>query len=229
MATDQELLDTARDYFHFVTKFFEVIKVSAPHIYHSALELSPESSMIRKRYHFKHSKPWVVVGTPNSWNQPVIIDNGYGSYTWSPCGQFFAAQTPTSVEVWDALTIEKCSDLQITALPGVSIYPPDALAYSPDGNYIAGGFVSVATIWDIQTGRVVGIIEYGAKRVSPELLAWSLDGSILCVIFPAETDTWTVVAYSITSGKEVYSPQFQSLVKPNLWPHNDSPDINNAI
>ncbi|KAF9649802.1 hypothetical protein BDM02DRAFT_3094169, partial [Thelephora ganbajun] len=44
------LLDTARDYSQFVRTFFEPISVSATHIYHSALELSPFSSIVRKRY-----------------------------------------------------------------------------------------------------------------------------------------------------------------------------------
>jgi len=45
-AQDNQLLDTARDYFQFTTTFFEVINISATHIYHSALELSPLSSII---------------------------------------------------------------------------------------------------------------------------------------------------------------------------------------
>jgi len=46
VANDPQLLNTARDYFQFATNFFEVINVSAPHIYHSALELSPLSSVV---------------------------------------------------------------------------------------------------------------------------------------------------------------------------------------
>ena len=46
VARNEELLGAARDYFQFATKFFEPISVSAPHIYHSALELSPLSSVV---------------------------------------------------------------------------------------------------------------------------------------------------------------------------------------
>ena len=46
VARNEKLLKVARDYFDFVTKFFEVINVSATHIYHSALEPSPLSSII---------------------------------------------------------------------------------------------------------------------------------------------------------------------------------------
>ena len=214
-----------KDYFQFVTKSFEVIKVSAPHIYHSALELSPKSSIIQKHYHcqpFQVPKPRVVYGLPNSWNQPTVIKYYYGSCAWSPCGQFFSAQTPYSVEVWDAITIEKCSDLKIanshpSTLPGMYYCSPDVLAYSPDGHSLAGCFGSVITIWDIQTGGVVEEIEHGVKKVLPKLLAWLLDGTIICATYPVEEKLWTVVTYYVASGKVAHMATFQSLVEPHLW------------
>ena len=48
VSRDEELLDIVRDYFSFVITFFEPISVSAIHIYHSALELSPLSSIVRQ-------------------------------------------------------------------------------------------------------------------------------------------------------------------------------------
>ena len=53
VSRNEELLNTARDCFHFVTKFFEPISVSAAYIYHSALELSPLSSIIRRLYYHR--------------------------------------------------------------------------------------------------------------------------------------------------------------------------------
>jgi hypothetical protein len=63
----KQLLETARDCFHFVTKFFEPINVSAAHIYHSALELSPLSSIVRRLYYHQRHTPFprVLVGTPD--------------------------------------------------------------------------------------------------------------------------------------------------------------------
>ena len=46
VAKDSQLRDTAQDYLHFVAKFFEPINASATHIYHSALELCPASSIV---------------------------------------------------------------------------------------------------------------------------------------------------------------------------------------
>ncbi|KAF9649447.1 hypothetical protein BDM02DRAFT_3268766 [Thelephora ganbajun] len=46
VSRNEELLDTVGDYSHFVRMFFEPISVSATHIYHSALELSPLLSIV---------------------------------------------------------------------------------------------------------------------------------------------------------------------------------------
>ena len=135
----KQLLGTAKDYFQFVTRFFEVIKVSAPHVYHSALELSPASSIIRKMYHHHRvtCSPKVVVGIPESWTQTVVIFRkveSNKSCIWSPCGRFVAALTLRAVEIRNQLTLELITILQpretITDLTG-------PLAYSPDGRSIA--------------------------------------------------------------------------------------------
>ena len=79
MVADKQLLDMARGYFHFFIRFFEVIKISAPHIYHSALEPSPTSSMIWEHYHcqpFWGSRPRVVYGLHISCDRPAAICQG---------------------------------------------------------------------------------------------------------------------------------------------------------
>lgn len=221
-----ELLDTARDYFQFISKFFEVIKASAPHIYHSALELSPEDSIVRHHYsqcslgHHTH----VVCGISRSWDQPALIDGEYDACSWSPCGQFFSVQTSVSVEVWDSLTLEKQSTLQ-------PLRPIDAesqqwirgsaLSYSPDGHFLVGFPNSTITIWDIQTGGVVKVIE--CSDISTELrsLVWSSDGQAIGAIF-GEMETWVVYVYDINLGVRVSTSTLQSFMKPHLWSHNNS-------
>ena len=224
-AVGQELLDMARDYSHFVTKFFEVIKVSAPHIYHSALELSPESSRIRKCYHhhpFRGSRPLVVCGLPHSWYQPLIIPGTYGSCAWSPCGQYFAAQTSTSIEVWDVRTGEKHLSLPLTNLVAADTWYLDLLAYSPDAYSLAGCFGSIITIWDMQTGGVVGEIKCEASSQLPVSLVWSLDGSTIGVIFPAEVGTWVVGTYDVVLEVEVSATTLLSLSEPCIWADDNS-------
>jgi len=217
----------ARDYFHFVTKFFEVIKASAPHIYHSALELSPQSSIIREYYHSSPQGPGprVVCGLPGSWDQPATINGDYETFTWSPCGQAFSARTSTSVEVWDALTLERCSNLPLTECQAATelwdqdYHPSGILAYSPDGQFLAGCFGSAIAIWDIQTGGVVEEIDISDI---PKSLVWSLDGKTIGAILTAGVETWTSVAYDISSGKRTSTSRFLSSVEPYLWPYENT-------
>ena len=228
MASDKELLNTARDYFQFVSRFFEVIKSSAPHIYHSALELSPENSIVRYHYYqwtLGHHTPHIVCGIPRSWEHPVVINGIYRSYAWSPCGQFLSAQTPTSVEIWDSLTLEKQSSLQLPR-PAYTHSPPshisDTLSYSPDGCSLVSFFGSAITIWDIQTGGVVKEIECSDIGIHPRILVWSLDGQTIGATFPGETGIWVVHTYNIDLGVKVSTGTLQSFCEPHIWSHNST-------
>ena len=169
----------------------------------------------------------VLYGLRDSWDQPAAIRGRYKSFTWSPCGQFFSAQTQTSVEVWDALTLEKRSTLQPTnphtiETRGPYNYLPDVLAYSPGGCSLAGCFGSAIIIWDVQTGGVVKEIEGKAVDCPPQSLVWSSDGTTICTIFPAWGRTWDVVTWEVASGKRAPIGRFRSLATPFLWSNNDS-------
>ena len=195
MAKNQQLADIARDYFYFVTKFFGVISVSAPHIYHSALVISPHSSVIRKNYYcqpFWHAKPWAVYGVPSSWDLNTFLNVHYASYTWSPCGQFFSTLSSSSVEEWDATILEKRSHLQPHAARkvwSVHDYFPDALAYSPDGHSLSCFFGSVIVIWDLKTGGVVEEIETNVPSGhNPYILVWSSDETTIHALFLEEDE-----------------------------------------
>ena len=218
----------ARDYFHFVTKFFAVIDVSASHIYHSALVVSPQSSVIREHYYCKpfwHARPRVLFGLPNSWDQAMILQGHYTSHAWSPCGQYFSTLSQTSVQEWNAATLEKHSNLQPhTATRTVQHtynYSPGALAYSPDGASLACFFDSVIVIWDLQTGGVINEIEINSRYFSSTLV-WSSDGTAIYTPSRVEDGAWVVTAYNITSGTEVHTSRVQSSTKPYLWLHGTS-------
>jgi len=218
VAEDEELLDTVKDYFEFVTKFFEVINVSARHIYHSALELCPRSSIIRKLYYHRRVTqfPKVVVGTLDSWDPTTISISGYydGPCTWSPCGRFVAAQTRGGVEIRNQLTLEPTAILQhtetICRLTG-------QLAYSPDGRSIACTSDTAIIIWDIQTGGVVERITCNTKSIS---LAWSPDGQTLCAIEAGNHGTFVVHTYDVSSGTTLSSSLLWSRDNPQLWMHD---------
>lgn len=134
------LLDTTTDCLHFVTEFFEAISQSAPHIYHSALQLVPQSSIVRKLYspqaYFPATK--VVTGIPASWDLCTASTGAKHRVqyaTWSPCGQFIVASFGSTIQVQDSTTLERVSVLKSpTAL---SDYDPNYLTFSPDGHLLA--------------------------------------------------------------------------------------------
>jgi WD40 repeat protein len=213
-ARNEELLNTARDCYHFVTKFFEPINVSATHIYHSALELSPLSSIVRRLYYHQWHTPLprVVAGTPGSWDQTTAISqkDRYNSCTWSPCGQFFATQAQQVVEIWDPLTFELLSTL--TTPDAHLIGGP---AYSPDGLSLASLSNTSLIIWDIQTGGVAKEIRHDTTRHAS--LVWSLDGGTICTIFGDWFGgPWTVYTCNVTLDTRLSYGTLHSREKPYL-------------
>jgi len=223
VATEHRLLDTARDYFQFVTNFLEVIDVSATHIYHSALELSPLSSNVRKFYYNRrpHPSPRVVIGIPDSWDPSAAASSKHSYYlssTWSPCGQFVAAAAEEAVEIRDALTLELLSTLQSTK---VATRFRRGLAYSPDGCSLAGCTNTTVIIWDTQTGGEVTVIECEVAGDGLELV-WSLDGKTIGTISPRVSGIHTVRTYEVSSGAMRSSSTVQSTGGTHFWAHDKS-------
>ena len=223
VARDHQLLYTARDYFQFATTFFEVIDVSATHVYHSALGLSPLSSIVRKLYHSRrpHLLPRVVVGVPDSWDPSTAVSTKhsyYLSFTWSPCGQFVAVVAEGATEIWDALTLKLVSTLQP---PKLITRFRRGLAYSPDGRSLAGSSDTAIVIWDTQTGGLVKTVACGVAASGLELV-WSLDGKRISAILSQTSETITVHTYDVASGATLYSDTLPSGDKPCLWAHNNS-------
>ena len=221
VAKSEQLLAIAKDYFQFVTNFFEVINVSATHIYHSALELCPTSSIIRKLYYHRRVTclPRVVIGTPESWAQNIAISRKEEydrSCIWSLCGQFVAAPTRRNVEIRSQLTLELITILQPPKMIPDLTGP---LAYSPDGRSIACASDTAIIIWDIQTGGVAKEIRCSAKNI---LLVWSLNGGSICTIDSEYLGTFAVHIYCVSSGMASSPGTLRSKLYPHLWTVDES-------
>ena len=200
-----------------MTKFFEPIKASATHIYHSALELSPISSIVRKLYYDRCDRitqcPRVVIGTPDSWDPSVTFSGkrDHKSCAWSPCGQFIAAQAKKTVEIRNHLTFEILTVLQSTNDVPRLIGPP---AYSPDGLSLACVFSNGVVIWDIQTG---GVVKSFKCHGGVESLVWSLDGGKIAIT--SNSRGRSIETYDITSGAQLFAERSYT---PHLWACNES-------
>ncbi|KAF9652211.1 hypothetical protein BDM02DRAFT_3161863 [Thelephora ganbajun] len=224
VSRNEELLGTARDYSRFVATFFEPINISATHIYHSALELSPLSSIVRRWYYCQRcsSLPRVVVGTKESWEEGIIVPgkDRYLSCTWSPCSQFIAAQSRGAVEIRDSLSLELLSTLKFTEPTSDGCENP--LAYSTDGRSIASLSDSSLVTWDIQTGGPVNEIYHDCADSTS--LVWSLDGSTIDIVERESqwTDTYVVYAYNVASGAAHSPGKLKSTEEPHLWAYSTS-------
>ena len=222
VAEGSHLLDTARDCFHFTTKFFEPINVSATHIYHSALELCPISSIVRKLYYDRCHNitrfPRVVIGTPDSWDQTISISakDDYKSCAWSPRGRFIAVRMREKVEIRNQLTFELLTTLQSSKYtsPALSL-----LAFSPDGRSLAVGFPDTIIIWDIQTGGVAKEIKCDGNVRS---LVWSLDGESIAVTLYRRLSTQGVETYDVVSGAQLFMKELKQCVQSFLWAYEKS-------
>ena len=203
-----------------MTRLFEPISVSAVHIYHSALELSPLSSIVRRLYYHRRHTPFprVVIGTMDSWDQSMHLSgvSPYRSCTWSPCGQFVAASSREGVEIRDALSSELVSTLTES-----DVYPGCGLAYSPDGRSLACHSYSLI-ILDIQTGGVAKRIRRGLYGNSS--IVWSLDGRKIGTVLQNNSsgDSYRLYVYDLASGTTWSPGSLESRDKPHLWAHDNS-------
>jgi len=212
VARNEELLDIARDYFNFITKFFEPISASAVHVYHSALALSPLSSIVRRFYYNRRHTPFprVVTGIADSWDQSIHLSCMHTSQycTWSPCGRFVAAPVDERVEIRDALS----SELVSTLTSGFHL--GGGLHYSPDGRLLAR-LSDNLIIWDIQTGGIAKEVQ--CDRSFGNSMVWSLDGKTICI-----TQGSAVCVYDVASGTVRSIGTLQSRDKLCTWSHNNS-------
>jgi WD40 repeat protein len=176
------LLKIATDCLRFVTEFFDVIHQSGSHIYHSALLLAPQSSVVRTLYsqHICSPVSKVVTGIPASWDSCTASAGAATEIlhaAWSPCGHFIGAVFGNTVQIRDSKTLEKVSVLKpYHSHMGVLA---KFLTFSPNGHLLACIYEDhtrlvvfpIATpmltstprptsqspilVWDVQTGVII--------------------------------------------------------------------------
>ena len=202
-------LDLVNDSLRFVIASFEIISASAPHIYHSAILLSPQTSIIRKLYK-THASPFVriIQGLPVSWEPIVLAPEPYATIVataWSPCSRFIAVSRSytNTTEILDSVTLER---LTTFGLP----HKAQWISFSSDSHLLTQ--VSSKwelTSWDLQTGGPVSTIPSEPDMSGRECfsLTHSMDGKMVAVAYwdSSTTVTTGISTYDLSSKRRIYS------------------------
>jgi len=136
---ESSTLDLANECSRFVTGYFDIISASAPHIYHSALVLTPRTSIVRKLYE-AHAHPFVRVvhGALMSWDpntatatRPSAIEVA----VWSQCSRFIVItqRGTVMVDIIDSTTLQRVQTLEPPQ--GIST-SHTAFVFSPDSRML---------------------------------------------------------------------------------------------
>ncbi|KAF9786263.1 hypothetical protein BJ322DRAFT_775760 [Thelephora terrestris] len=213
-------LSLANDCFHFVTRLFEVISMSAPHIYHTALLLSPKESTVWMLYRGQASPLVKVVrGRPTSWDPRVIgvrVPGEICTVAWSPCSQFiaFAWEECPDILIVDSVTLKQLYTMHSSE----EMISWESIVFSPDSCLLSGySFLDDWIIsWDLQTGGQISIISTSETgRCSS--MAYSGCGTMLGGIF----DEITIIIYNILSGTCISSHSVQQPIVETLWTQSE--------
>ena len=234
-------LDLANDCSRFVTGYFEIIRTSSPHIYHSALVSAPKNSMVWNLYQ-QHAHPFtrVVHGGPVSWPTNITsttCPSQIDLATWSSCNRFIAIayKDAMKVDLLDSLTLQQ---LQTLELSQSSYAAGRALAFSPDSRVLtlsgttfgSSGRLSVVS-WDLQTGGAASVIREGRtprEFNSGTPIAHSANGKMIRISRSCPNQLYLydvkISIFDVASGSRVCSHSLPgcSPLPGGIWTHGDS-------
>ena len=157
------LLNLATDCLRLSMHFFHPIQQSAPHVYHTALPLSPTSSLLRKSclqnvIDNQVSHVAAFPGASGTWGLLLrTIDVRPRQLSCiATSAQGIIAACGDIVNVFDAITF----------VLRQSIRAPETVAKirdSPDGSTLFFAHSSSVTMWDMQTGGLIRIFSTGSE------------------------------------------------------------------
>ena len=206
--------------------FFEVIKTSAPHIYHSALPLSPRTSIVRKLYK-PYARPLarVVRGLPISWESAVAVachSDPVNNAAWSPCSRYIAVFQPLNaeIEILDSVTLERLHTFKSAQKD------TQWLSFSPDSHSLTqfGHDHHGLTTWDLQTGGRISTIPSVPHIPLSRCFSstYSMDGKMVAVAHFVDATT-AISTYNLLSGTHAYSHRVsEGRIVASTWTHEES-------
>jgi WD40 repeat protein len=153
--TDADLLAIVKDCERFVLRFFDVIELSASHIYESALPLSPSSSLVRELYRDQVSVDVMFIVIDDVWDaciRTIRAESYVNRVAFSHKDDLIAVGEWHVLEIFEAAT----GQCRATLTTNDDVR---TLAFSPDDNILVTSSRSKADVWDLQTGGLVGSLK----------------------------------------------------------------------
>ena len=195
--------------------------MSAPHIYHSGLFLSPQTLAVRSLYE-QYTRPLVRVvrGFPITWGlmvSTVFHHDPCLNAFWSPCNKFIAVTKSKTVELLDAVTLKR---LVTFTSPGDSCN--QWLSFSPDSRFLTQFHDGNLTAWDLQTGGTVCTIPpaSGVSLAHFFSSAYSTDGKVVAVACRPSLANNTIATYDLLSNTYTRSYQVpDGHIIIQIWTH----------
>ncbi|KAJ7592941.1 hypothetical protein C8J56DRAFT_486120 [Mycena floridula] len=155
---DEGLEHFVQDATKFAVSNAPCIAHSAPHLYLSALPLSPSSSVVAKHYRKQYPNTLLAAkGRKTDWDAELVVIKaqhscGVRSVAFSHDGKWIASgSVHGEIAVWDVET----GGLLVRAHPRHE-QPVSSVAFSPDGKrLVSGAEDGTVRVWDAQTGTPV--------------------------------------------------------------------------
>ena len=163
----------------------------------------------------------VVRGLTISWEPTVATPYHPGQINmavWSPCSRLIAAlwEGTGEIQILDATTLAQLSILETPS------YKNEWLSFSPDGCLLVCGGVEQLTIWDLQTGCLLGTIP-STTTTSVTNQWWgaacSMDGKMIAVIHQGTITT--ISTYNLLSRTPIYTHQVSDGHVIATWTHGE--------
>jgi WD40 repeat protein len=186
------LLKLVDDCERFVLKFFDVIKESAMHIYHSALAWCPMSSLTRRLYQSQMTEEVKLVNAIDAqWDaciREIPIDNDPDAIVFSHKGSALAVISYEGVKIFETATGVTTFEIDGPRIKSIGFSPEDDMLVCGDGD-------GILRIWDVQTSDLVQSFEEHGSTISS--VAFSPCGNMIA----SGSGGGTVRIWDISSGR----------------------------